>query len=113
MNIYWENVRWETEEAGAKSATLADNEHNSLTLKQHDGTITFYTNGNPSFDTGAILDITAICMVLSKASLSQAGESATGGARTDEAQAEATNVHVPGPRQEAAQQEDVRRRAEW
>jgi hypothetical protein len=105
MNIYWENVRWETEDTGAVSATLADKEHNSLTLEHRDGEITFRTDGSPKFDTAAILDITAICMVLARTSLSQAAP--------DTAQAEASNVHVPGPRQAATRHEDVRPRASW
>lgn len=110
MNIYWENVRWETEDTGTTSATLADNEHNSLTLEHRDGMITFYTDGNPSFDVGAVLDITAICMVLSKTALGQGGDdSATAAA----SQGEDTDVHVPGPRQEATHQRDIRSHANW
>jgi hypothetical protein len=104
MNIYWENVRWETEDTGAVSATMADKEHNSLTLEHRDGMITFYTDGSPSFDIAAILDITAICMVLSRTSLSQAA---------GVPQADASTVHVPGPRQAGTQQEDFRPRATW
>jgi hypothetical protein len=110
MNVYWENVRWETEDTGTMSATLADKEHNSLTLEQRDGMITFLTDGNPSFDVGAIMDITSIFMVLCRKSLSQAGEidEASG---TAASQAEGS-VHVPGPRQ-ATYQQDVRSRASW
>jgi hypothetical protein len=73
MKIHWEHIRWETDDLGTSWATVADEEHNSLTLENRDGTITFHTDGDPRFDVGTILDITALCAVLSRNALGQIG----------------------------------------
>jgi hypothetical protein len=73
MIIYWEDIRWEVDDAGTSWATLADEEHNTLTLENRDGKITFHTDGSPQFDAGTLLEITALCMVMAKETLSQSG----------------------------------------
>jgi hypothetical protein len=69
MIIYWEDIRWEVDDAGTSWATLADEEHNNLTLESRDGKITFHTDGSPSFDARTILEITALCMILEEDAL--------------------------------------------
>lgn len=69
MKIHWESIHWETDDVGTSWATIADEEHNSLTLENRDGKIAFYTDGIPRFEIGAILDITALCAILSRNAL--------------------------------------------
>ncbi len=71
MKIHWDNIKWETDDAGTSWATLADEEHNSLTLENRDGTITFHTDGNPRFDASTVLDLTVLFVVLSRDAMGQ------------------------------------------
>jgi hypothetical protein len=73
MIIHWEDIRWDVDEAGTSWATLADAAHDSLTLECRDGAITFHTDGSPRFDASTLMEITALCMVLAKEAVTQAG----------------------------------------
>jgi hypothetical protein len=73
MKIDWEDIRWETDDVGTSWATLADEEHNSLTLEYREGRIAFHTDGNPRFEVPTVLEITALCVVLSRNALGQVG----------------------------------------
>jgi hypothetical protein len=66
MIIYWEDIRWEEDDAGTARATVADERHNTLMLESRDGKITFQTDGEPSFDASKIMEIAALCMVLAE-----------------------------------------------
>jgi hypothetical protein len=103
MIINWEDIRWEADDAGTSRATLADEEHNSLTLENRDGKITFRTDGSPTFNTSTVLEITALCMLLSKEDLGRAelGRPAritTRGAQPDPGEPDG-ETFVPEPRQ--------------
>jgi hypothetical protein len=112
VKIHWENINWETDDVGTSWATLADAEHNSLTLENRDGTITFHTDGNPRFDVSTVLDITAVCMILSKNALDQPGPVGQGGATSRSAPEGASEVLVPEQRQASlGQQHDAERHA--
>lgn len=69
MRMHWENINWETDDAGTSRATLADDEHNSLTLENRDGTITFHTDGSPRFEISAVMDIVALSAIMSRSAL--------------------------------------------
>ncbi|HEY2313631.1 MAG TPA: hypothetical protein VGH96_08460 [Streptosporangiaceae bacterium] len=69
MRMHWENINWETDDAGTSRATLADEEQNSLTLENRDGTITFHTEGSPRFDASAVMDIMALSAIMSRSAL--------------------------------------------
>jgi hypothetical protein len=69
MRMHWENINWETDDAGTSRATLADEEHNSLTLENRDGTITFHTEGSPKFEVSAVMDIMALSAIMSRSAL--------------------------------------------
>jgi hypothetical protein len=71
MKIDWESIKWETDDVGTSWATLADEEHNGLTLENRDGTITFHTDGNPRFDVSTALELIALCAILSMNALDQ------------------------------------------
>jgi hypothetical protein len=69
MKIHWENIHWMTDDVGTSWATLADGEHNSLTLESRDDTITFHADGSPRFEIGEILDLATLCLILSRNAL--------------------------------------------
>jgi hypothetical protein len=69
MRMHWENINWETDDAGTSRATLMDDENNSLTLENRDGTITFHTDGSPRFDVSTVMDIMALSAILSRSAL--------------------------------------------
>ena len=99
MMIHWENIHWETDDVGTSWATLADGEHNSLTLESRDDTITFHVDGNPRFEIGEILDLTTLCLILSRNALADRldeGRDVERGSR-----APAAGMLVPGQRQES------------
>jgi hypothetical protein len=95
MKIHWENIRWETDAVGTSWATIADEDHNSLTLENRDGRIAFYTDGTPRFEIGAILDITALFAILSRNALADLVDQGHAEAAADRG----TSVVVPGQRQ--------------
>ncbi len=105
MKIHWDNVKWETDDVGTSWATLADEEHNMLTLENRDGTITFHTDGNPRFDVSTVLDITALCAILSRNALDQAGPSHQGRTASRSKRDRASEVLVPEQRQAPLGQE--------
>jgi hypothetical protein len=98
MMIHWENIHWETDDAGTSWATLADEEHNSLTLENRDGMITFHTDGSPRFDVSTFLDITALCVILSKNTLGQVGRSHQDRVTTRRERTYNAEMLVPGQR---------------
>ena len=112
MIIQWEKIRWEADDSGTSSATLADEEHNSLTLENRDGKITFHTDGRPSFDVSTVLDITTLCMILSSNALAEAGRTRQGRATARGGRAREARGLVPEPRRaQAAQPHDVKPKA--
>jgi hypothetical protein len=112
MIIQWEKIRWEADDSGTSSATLADDDHNSLTLEIRDSKIAFYTDGKPSFDIGTVLDITTLCMILSSNALANAGRTRQGRATGRSARASGARPLIPEPRRASAgQQHDVKPKA--
>jgi hypothetical protein len=106
MKIHWENIRWETDDVGTSWATLADEEHNSLTLENRDDTITFHTDGSPQFDISTILDLTALCMVLSRNALDRIGSPPQSPEPARTTPAPAAGILVPGQRHTPLTQDD-------
>ena len=107
MKIHWENIHWETDDVGTSWATLADGEHNSLTLESRDDTITIHTDGSPRFEIGEILDLTTLCLVLSRNAIADridAGRDADRGSR-----APTPGALVPGQRQESLTEQQATR----
>ena len=98
MRIHWENIDWETDDGGTSWATLADEEHNSLTLENRDDTITFHTDGNPTFDASTVLDIVALCVILFRDAIGQASRPRQGRATGRRPRARADGPLVPGQR---------------
>jgi hypothetical protein len=98
MIIYWEDIRWEVDDAGTSWATLADEEHNSLTLENRDGKITFHTDGSPRFDARTILEITALCMILEEDALGQPGEARQSRVTARSSDSRDVGTFVPRPR---------------
>jgi hypothetical protein len=98
MIIYWEDIRWEVDDAGTSWATLADEDHNSLTLENRDGRITFHTDGSPSFEPSTVLEITALCMILSKESLGQAGQTRQDRVAARSSESDDASAFIPAPR---------------
>jgi hypothetical protein len=97
MRMHWENISWETDDAGTARATLADEEHNSLTLENRDGTITFHTDGNPRFEVSAVMDIMAVSAILSRNAL-DADRTGKGGVSAQTSLARAAEALVPEQR---------------
>jgi hypothetical protein len=91
MIMDWQSIRWEADDAGTSRATLTDNELNSLIVEHSGDKVTFHTEGSPSFDAAAALDIAALCVAVSKNALGRSTTSrrnrktattmGTGGAR--------------------------------
>jgi hypothetical protein len=109
MKIHWENIHWATDDVGTSWATLADGEHNILTLESRDDTITIHTDGSPRFEIGEILDLTTLCLILSRNALADQVDEVRdtdGGS-----QAPDPGVLVPGQRQESLSEQDTRSRA--
>jgi len=106
MKIHWENIRWETDDVGTSWATVADEQHNSLTLENRDGTITFHTDGDPRFDVSTILDITALCAVLSRNALGQIGGPPQGPEPPRSTSARTAGLLVPEQRHTPLTQDD-------
>jgi|HubBroStandDraft_3_1064219.scaffolds.fasta_scaffold520836_1 hypothetical protein len=98
MIIYWEDIRWEVDDAGTSWATLADEEHNSLTLENRDGKITFHTDGSPRFDTRTILEITALCMILEEDALGKPDGARQGHITTRSTDSRDADTFIPGQR---------------
>jgi hypothetical protein len=97
MKIHMDHIRWETDDIGTSRATVADNDHNSLTLENRDGTVAIYTDGTPRFELSAILDITALFAILSRKALAEQPDQ--GHAATAASADSAASVIVPGQRQ--------------
>jgi hypothetical protein len=110
MKIHWENIHWETDDVGTSWATLADGEHNSLTLESRDDMITFHADGSPRFEIGEILDFTTLCLILSRNALADRideGRDSDRGSRAPD-----SGVLVPEQRQETLpEQHDASSRA--
>ena len=98
MIIHWEDIRWEVDDSGTSWATLADEEHNSLTLENRDGKITFHTDGSPRFDTRTILEITALCMILEEDAIGQSGEARQSRVTARSSDSREVGTFVPRPR---------------
>jgi hypothetical protein len=98
MIIYWEDIRWEVDDAGTSWATLADEEHNTLTLENRQGKITFHTDGSPRFDASTVLEITALCTILSKEALGQPDEPHNGRIVAETSQPGDADAFVPQQR---------------
>ncbi len=98
MIIQWEKILWEEDDTGTSRATLADDEHNMLTLEKRDGKIVFHTDGSPSFELSTVLDITTLFMILSSDALGQVGRSRQGRASARGARAREARPLIPGPR---------------
>jgi hypothetical protein len=98
MKIHMNHIRWETDDIGTSRATMADKDHNSLTLENRDdGTISIHTDGTPRFELSAILDITALFAILSRKALAEQVSQGHGAA--DVSADSGTSVVVPGQRQ--------------
>jgi hypothetical protein len=98
MIIYWEDIRWEVDDAGTSWATLADEEHNSLTLENRDGKITFHTEGTPRFDARRILEITALCMILEEDALAEPDAAGQGRVTARSSDSRDADTFIPGQR---------------
>jgi hypothetical protein len=107
MNIQWENIRWETDDAGTSWATLADDESNTLRLESRGSTITFHSDGDPSFDAETLMDIATLCLLLSRNALDQTGAVDEGRSQARRPQTRASDVTVPAPRRATLTQQDV------
>jgi hypothetical protein len=94
MRMHWENIHWETDHAGTSRATLADEEHNSLTLENRDDMITFHTDGSPRFEVSAVMDIMAVSAILSRNAL-DANRAEQPGVTADTSLARAAEALVP------------------
>jgi hypothetical protein len=109
MIIQWEKIQWEADDSGASSATLADEDHNNLTLQNRDGKITFHTDGSPSFDISTVLDITTLCMILCSNAIADAARPRQGRATARGARAREARRLIPEPRRPPTNQpEDVK-----
>jgi hypothetical protein len=106
MIIYWEDIRWDVDDAGTSSATLADEEHNSLTLESCNGRITFRTDGSPSFDASTIHEIVALCAIMTKEGAGQHGGAHPGRIVATSSQSRAANSFVPEQRRALDQDAD-------
>ena len=98
MIIQWENIQWDADDSGASSATLADEDLNSLRLENRDGKITFHTDGSPSFDISTVLDITTLCMILCSNAIADAARPRQGRASARSTRARAARALIPEPR---------------
>jgi hypothetical protein len=107
MNIQWENIRWETDDAGTSWATLADDEHNMLRLENRGSNITFHTDGDPSFDAGTLLDIATLCLLLSRNALDKTDAVGEGRSQARVSQTRPSDVNVPEPRRASMTQHDA------
>ncbi len=102
MIIQWESIRWEADDAGTSWATLADEDHNSLTLENRDGKVTFHTDGSPRFDASTVMDIAALCAILSKNALGQASRTRQGRVTARTTHRSDAGPVVPEPRRAPA-----------
>jgi hypothetical protein len=98
MIINWEDIRWEEDDAGTSWATVADEQHNALTLESRDGKITFQTDGSPRFDAGTVLEITAICMVMSKDAVGEHSGARGGRIIAETSQPGDADTYIPAQR---------------
>jgi hypothetical protein len=112
MIIQWEKILWEEDDTGTSRATLADDEHNMLTLENREGKIAFHTDGSPTFDVTTVLDIATLFMILASNALGQAGRSRQGRTSARGARAREAGALIPEPRRApAAQPRDVKPKA--
>lgn len=98
MIINWEDIRWEVDDAGTSWASVADEEHNSLTLENRGGKITFHTDGSPRFDARRVLEITALCMILEQDVLAEPAEARQGHSAARGAGSRDADTFIPGQR---------------
>lgn len=111
MIIQWEKILWEEDDTGTSRATLADEEHNMLTLENREGKIAFHTDGSPTFDVSTVLDIATLFMILASNALGQAGRSRQGRTSARGARAREAGALIPEPRAPTAQPHDVKPKA--
>jgi len=99
MIIYWEDIRWDVDDAGTSWATVADEEHNTITLENRAGRITFHTEGSPSFAASRVLEIAALCTVMSEEALGEPQAPHRGRIVAETAQPGDADTFVPQQRQ--------------
>lgn len=108
MIIDWEGIRFEVDDAGTTWATLADDAHNSLTLECRDGAVTFHADASPRFGASALLEITALCMILVKDAVGGAtGAQQAGPILAGRSQPGDPDAYIPEQRQAADETSDI------